>query len=79
MLEIGDLVKAIGKTVDGDCKLKELIPIGTICEVINVDEKDETAEILPLDEVGLYNGGFWYDAKDLQKGRLEWIPESEVN
>lgn len=73
MLEIGNLVKVTGTTEVGGLN-KELIPIGTICEVIDVDEKG-VAEIVPYKSGD--RCGYWYNEEDLEKGRLEWIPESE--
>ena len=75
MLKKSDLVKVTGTTITTTLERAELIPIGTICEVIDVDEKG-VAELIPYKSG---NGcGYWYSEEDLEKGRLEWIPEGEV-
>ena len=79
MFEVGDLVKVTGKTISGLCMEEEVIPIGTICEVIDVDERDGTIEIVPLGNKGVHGARFWYFPKDLQKEHHEWIPEREVD
>lgn len=79
MLEVGDLVKVTGKTLNALNEEVELIEIGTICRIVDVDKNDGTVEIISLEDEGFYSTGYYYDEKDLQKGRFEWIPESEVD
>ena len=71
MLKVGDLVKVTGTTDVGGLET-EIIPIGTICEAIDVGD-DGFIEVVPYKSGNGY--GYWYDPKDLEKGRLEWIPE----
>lgn len=78
MIKTGDLVKVTGKTLAGDGTEKELIPIGTICKVLEAytDEKGRAVvEIAPHDYN--WNKGYHYLEKDVEKGRLEWIPDND--
>ena len=76
MLKKGDLVKVTGTTITTEWERAELIPIGTICEVIDVDEKG-VAELIPYKSGN--SCGYWYSEEDVEKGNLEWIPEREVD
>ena len=76
MLKKGDLVKVTGTTITTAWERVELIPIGTICEVIDVDEKG-VAELIPYKSRN--SCGYWYSEEDVEKGKLEWIPESEAD
>lgn len=76
MLKKGDLVKVTGTTIATTWKRAELIPIGTICRVLNVDS-DGYAEIVPLDCED--DWGYIYAPEDLEKGSVEWIPERGEN
>lgn len=77
MLNLGDTVKVIGRTVtadeDGDEVLKELIPIGAICSVTAIEEFNDKKyyEVTPLGD----DYGFMYDANSLEKGHTEWIKD----
>lgn len=70
ILKVGDLVKVKGKTFSGGIE-KELLPIGTICEVVSVC--GNCIEIKPAEY--LLNVGYWYDSDVLEKGNLVWMPE----
>ena len=74
-INVGDTVKVLGLTNCGGLE-KELIPIGTICKVINIesDEEGVVAELVALDKPN-DELGYWYDIKDLEKGHLEWIKD----
>lgn len=74
MIKPGDLVKVIGTTVNEELEMAELIPIGTICEVIDVDEKG-IAEIVPYKSGD--RCGYRYNEEDLERGGLVWIPQNE--
>lgn len=78
MLNVGDTVKVIGKTVDGSGKEKEYIPIGTICRIISMDnDKKEglLVEITPEKEYLYSNYGYWYLTCDVEKGHMEWVKD----
>lgn len=75
MLKKGDLVKVTGTTIATERKRVELIPIGTICEVIDVDEKKRIAELVPYKSGN--SCGYWYSEEDLEKGELVWTPKNE--
>lgn len=77
MLKVGDTVKVIGKTLDGGGEEKELIPIGTICRVVgyyNDNKSGLTVGIKP-EENSIYDVKYWYLAKDVEKGHMEWIKD----
>lgn len=77
MLKIGDTVKVIGKTIDGDGVEKELIPIGTVCRVIgyyNDDKNGLTVGIRPEGKPSYY-GEYWYLECDVEKGHMEWVKD----
>lgn len=74
MLKKGDLVKVTETTITTAFEIAELIPIGTICKVLNVDS-DGYAEIVPLDCKD--DWVYIYAPEGLEKGQLEWIPESD--
>lgn len=78
MLKIGDEVKVVGLTNCGGIE-KEIIQKGTICEVVNI-EKTETgmmAEIMPKGLKNQWNVGYWYYEKDVEKGKSQWIKETD--
>lgn len=78
MLKVGDIVKVIGKTVDGSGKEKEYIPIGSICRIINMDnDKKEglLVEITSEKEYSYSDYGYWYLACDVEKGHMEWVKD----
>jgi len=75
MIKPGDLAKVIGTTVTTELEIAELIPIGTICEVIDVDEKG-VAEIVPYKSGD--RCGYWYNEEDLERGELVWVPQENV-
>lgn len=80
MIEIGDTVKVIGKTLCGDIR-KECITIGTICRVVGIDNTGEsnlTVGIIPEKELP-YKGfeEYWYSSDSVEKGHIEWIKENE--
>ena len=72
MINIGDTVKVIGKTLDGTGEMSELIPIGTICKVSDIsdDENGRFIEVVPVDKFKLL-WGYWYKEDELEKGHLE--------
>lgn len=78
MLHIGDMVKVIGTTDCGGFE-KECIVIGTICKVVGVTitrKGNVVAGIVPVKELPFKGcGEYWYLEKDLEKGKMEWIPE----
>ena len=73
MINVGDTVKVIGKTMCGEAEM-ECIPVGTICEVIDVEDGDNE-RIVGVQPIYDYHYPFWYLEKDLEKGRLEWIKD----
>lgn len=74
MLEIGDMVKVIGKTLDWSGEEKELVPIGTICRVIENCHDSSIIGIVPTDSA-FYNGAYWYNVSDVEKGHFEWVKD----
>lgn len=77
MLEIGDTVKVIGKTLDGSGEEKELIPIGTICRVVGSYNDDKEGLIVGIkpEENSTYDVEYWYLACDVEKGHMEWVKD----
>lgn len=82
MINIGDTVKVIGTTSCGGDE-KECIKIGTICRVVGIrnDEKEGLlVGIIPERKLPFNGyGDYWYLVKDVEKGHMEWIAESEEN
>lgn len=78
MINIGDTVKIIGKTACGGYEEVECIPIGTICRVTNIEDK-EKEKIIGVEPINDYPYEYWYLEKDLEKGHMEWIKEEMVN
>lgn len=67
MLETNDVVKVISATDSGYLGVREFIPIGTVCRVVNVEkEKDGSYyyEILPLEGC---RDSFYYLENELEK------------
>lgn len=74
-ITIGDTVKVIGKTVVGGHE-EELIPIGTICRV--VDLENNYVGVIPEYDMPYHGyGEFYYLPDDLEKGHMEWIKDKE--
>lgn len=76
-VKIGDTVKVTKKTMYQG-KRKELIPIGTICRVVDVDfdTKDgNVVGIVPLDNPNNY-GEYYYLENEVEKGHMEWVKDS---
>ena len=84
MINIGDTVKVLGGTPVCGTPIDECIPIGTICDVIEIWNcyEGRIIGITPTKE-GSYEccGEFWYLEKDLEKGHLEvvyaWVKDDE--
>lgn len=77
MLKIGDTVKLVGTTgiiENGVVVEKELIPIGTICEVTSIDNEEEKTLYGVTSKNGIKTE-YWYYEEDLEKGSLEWVKE----
>ena len=70
-ISVGDTVKVIGTTDIGGIE-KELIHIGTICKVIEVDKSGEVFCVRPINNS---QEGYWYLGKDLEKSHMEWVKE----
>lgn len=76
MLKVGDTVKVISTTLCGD-EMKQLIPIDTICTVVEVHKsKKPYYGITPINKNDDYC--FYYLESELEKGNLVWIPEKEI-
>jgi len=75
MLKIGDTVKVIGKTLNGNNEESELIPIGTICRVADTNYDDKVGNMVELIPSNKFIGyhGYWYLECDVEKGHLEWV------
>lgn len=80
MLNIGDTVKVIGKTLDGSGEEKELIPIGTICRVVGCYNDDKNRLIVGIkpEENSTYNLKYWYLASDVEKRHMEWVKDEQM-
>ena len=80
MIKLGDTIKIIGTTLCGD-EEKECIPIGTVCEVVGIENREKEGLILgviPQKELPYSGyGEYWYLARDIEKGRMEWVKETE--
>lgn len=72
MLKIGDTVKIISKTLEGD-NMRELFPIGSIGRVTEdgLTERDGT----PYYGITRNNVTFYYLENELEKGHMEWIAD----
>lgn len=79
MLKVGDKVKVISKTTCGSCngEPEELIAIGTICTVEEV-LSGYTRNCYRIKQND-FTCPFLYYEDELEKGRLEWIPENKEN
>lgn len=80
MIKVGDTVKVIGMTLCGGIET-ECIKIGTVCKVVEIENRDSGSTfigIVPEREL-LYGrcNAYWYLPKDIEKGHMEWIRESE--
>lgn len=79
MLKVGDTVKVISKTTCGSYNgdSEELIAIGSICTVEEVlvisNYARSSYKVKPIDTP--YS--FLYYEDELEKGKLEWIPENK--
>lgn len=71
-IKIGDTVKVISTTIFNN-KPEELIPIGSICKVTNIEydsyAKQNAFELLPIN----HNYRYWYLEKEIEKGHMEWV------
>ena len=68
----GDLVKVVS-TTEYMGEPYELIPIGTICIVVDVDD-----EAVCIKDCGCMKTEFWYLKDEVEKGNLVWIPDKEL-
>lgn len=77
MLKVGDIVKVKSK-VNYCGEMKEYIPIGTICKVVEMESVPNGCvfRIIPLDQLPVtpYDG-FWYLETEVEKGHLEWVKD----
>lgn len=78
MWSIGDTVKITRKTeVNGE--IKELLPIGMVCKIVEVRKEDDGTHfygIIPIDKEDTpFYHLFYYLEKELERGRLKWIPD----
>ena len=75
MLEVGDTVKIISVTQEGEGK-KEYIPIGTICKVVEVcmDNEKPCYGISPIND-SMTSVPFYYLENEIEKGHLEWVKD----
>ena len=74
MWSIGDTVKITSKTeVNGE--IKELLPIGTVCKIKEVCKEDDGTPYYGITPINKEDVPFYYLEKELERGRLEWIPE----
>lgn len=75
MLEVGDTVKIISVTQEGEDK-KEYIPIGTICKVVEVcmDNEKPYYGISPIND-SMTSVPFYYLENEIEKGHLEWVKD----
>ena len=78
-IKVGDTVKVTGKTLVGFGIERELIKIGTICEVLDISciDEDTIVELVPINKKTFIDDGWWYSIKDVEKGHLKWIPDKE--
>lgn len=72
MFKIGDTVKVISSTNVG-----ELIPIGTICTVLEVSKELDGKYYYGIGDNGFHSKSVngYYLENELEKGHLEWIKE----
>lgn len=80
MINVGDTVKIIKPTQDasGDPgELKEYIPIGTICTILNITEDKNGIKSYECKANTWHDhlGGFWYLRDEIEKGHYEWIKD----
>ena len=68
----GDLVKVVS-TTEYIGEQYELIPIGTICIVVDVDN-----EAVCIKDCGCMKTEYWYLKDEVEKGNLVWIPDKEL-
>lgn len=73
-LNVGDTVKIKADMTNG-------YPIGTICNIINIDYNLKSYidciayEVVPLNDPA--SCGYWYVEDDLEKGSLQWTPDGK--
>lgn len=79
MLKIGDTVKIIDRTLCGGIKT-EVIPIGTVCVIVEIDHEDDGRTYYGLmkgtDTLGerIIADGYYLE-EELEKGHLEWVKD----
>lgn len=77
MLKEGDIVKVVSAT-EFQGKLTELIPIGTICRVVETSVNEPIAAIVPISRGrNSLLGAYWYLENELEKGHMEWVVEEK--
>ena len=72
MLNVGDTVKIIAKTIDYDGSIHEYFPIGSIGKVKEVCYEHDGS---PYYGVEINGDTFYYLREDLEKGHMEWIKD----
>lgn len=76
MLKVGDTVKVIGTTMV-ETRETEAITIGTLCKVTDTDTDEKFGQICEITTMFGNPVSYWYAEKDLEKGHIEWVKESE--
>lgn len=78
MLKIGDTVKVIDRTLCGGIKT-EVIPIGTVCVIVEIDHEDHGQAYYGLIEgtkiQKIPDDPWYYLEEELERGRLVWIKD----
>lgn len=78
MWNIGDTVKVIDRTLCGGIKT-EVIPIGTVCVIVEIDHEDDGKAYYGLIEgtkiPKIPDDPWYYLEEELERGRLVWIKD----
>ena len=72
MLNIGDSVKILSKTLGDDGEKHEYLPIGSVGNVKEICHEDNGR---PYYGVEVNGNTFYYLRDELEKGHLEWMAD----
>ena len=74
MLNIGDTVKIISKTLGIDGEEHEYLPIGSIGRLKEICCEDDGSHYYAIEVNG---NTFYYLRDEIEKGHMEWVKDNE--
>lgn len=79
-IKLGDKVKVISKAQYDSGLAIEHIPIGTICEVADIEKVKDGSFLFGLRRVGMNESyQFYYKINEIEVGHEVWIPQRKGN